>query len=94
MPSKTQPSETLHFLYTCLQNSDYKTIDFSAVGAATRLNPPAARMRYTRLKRQIESGTLRGRPFQRPGKRKRDGCGGGRGGEGDDDDDDDEEGVE
>ena len=41
-------------------------IDFNAVGIATNLNPPAARMRYTRLRRQIEGGTLigtRGKPF-------------------------------
>lgn len=35
-------------------------IDFTAVGASTNLKPPAARMRYTRLRRQIESGTLIG----------------------------------
>ena len=42
-------------------------IDFNAVGDATKLNPPAARMRYTRLRRAIESGTLigtHGTPFQ------------------------------
>jgi hypothetical protein len=41
-------------------------IDFTAVGASTNLKPPAARMRYTRLRRQIESGTLigtHGTPF-------------------------------
>lgn len=41
-------------------------IDFAAVGASTNLKPPAARMRYTRLRRQIESGTLigtHGTPF-------------------------------
>ena len=41
-------------------------IDFNAVGEVTSLKPPAARMRYTRLRRQIESGTLigtHGTPF-------------------------------
>lgn len=42
-------------------------IDFNAVGDATKLKPPAARMRYTRLRRAIEGGTLigtHGTPFQ------------------------------
>src|SRR5277367_1277587 len=41
-------------------------IDFNAVGQATNLKSPAARMRYTRLRRQIEGGTLigtHGTPF-------------------------------
>ncbi|KAL5330202.1 hypothetical protein ACEPPN_003727 [Leptodophora sp. 'Broadleaf-Isolate-01'] len=58
MPSKIQLDENLWFLYICLQKSDLKAIDFNAVGLATSLKPPAARMRYTRLKRQIESGAL------------------------------------
>ncbi|CAL3962620.1 unnamed protein product [Diplocarpon coronariae] len=58
MPSKIQLDENLWFLYICLQKSDLKAIDFNAVGLATSLKPPAARMRYTRLKRQIESGSL------------------------------------
>src|SRR5690349_9199554 len=33
-------------------------IDFNAVGAAANLNPPAARMRFTRLKKAIESGSI------------------------------------
>ena len=48
-------------------------IDFAGVGARTSLNPPAARMRYTRLKRAIESGTLigtQGKPFTGSKKRK------------------------
>ncbi|RDL30356.1 uncharacterized protein BP5553_10234 [Venustampulla echinocandica] len=60
MPSKIQLDENLYFLYTCLQKSDMKFIDFHAVGAATSLKAPAARMRYTRLRRQIESGTVAG----------------------------------
>jgi len=57
-------------------------LETQAVGDATNLKPPAARMRYTRLRRQIENGTLigtHGIPFQRgadkaietPRKRKR-----------------------
>lgn len=43
-----------------------RQIDFNAVGRAAALKAPAARMRYTRLRRQIESGTLigtHGTPF-------------------------------
>lgn len=72
MPSKLLSDEHLRFLYICLQNSDYKSvsfiiiallslltshqIDFNSVGNATNLKPPAARMRYTRLAKAIESG--------------------------------------
>ncbi|EEH47339.1 uncharacterized protein PADG_03437 [Paracoccidioides brasiliensis Pb18] len=55
MPSKTQADVNLWFLYICLQKSDYKTIDFNAVGEAANLNPPAARMRFSRLRKAIES---------------------------------------
>ncbi|TGO40242.1 hypothetical protein BHYA_0040g00510 [Botrytis hyacinthi] len=58
MPSKIQLDENLVFLYICLQKSDMKTIDFAAVGQTTNLKSPAARMRYTRLKRQIEKGVI------------------------------------
>ncbi|KAI9821684.1 MAG: hypothetical protein M1827_002265 [Pycnora praestabilis] len=67
MPSKIQLDENLWFLFVCLQKSDYKAIDFNAVGEITKLKPPAARMRYTRLRRAIEGGTLigtHGTPFQ------------------------------
>ncbi|TGO68557.1 hypothetical protein BOTNAR_0023g00360 [Botryotinia narcissicola] len=50
MPSKIQLDENL--------KSDMKTIDFAAVGQTTNLKSPAARMRYTRLKRQIEKGVI------------------------------------
>ncbi|KAH0547768.1 hypothetical protein FGG08_000025 [Glutinoglossum americanum] len=91
MPSKIQLDENLWFLYVCLQKSDFKAanpagapqIDFNAVGEATGLKPPAARMRYTRLRRHIVDGTLigtHGTPFhggpdriaQTYGKRKKD----------------------
>jgi hypothetical protein len=35
-------------------------IDFNAVGSVANLKPPAARMRFTRLKKQIESSSLAG----------------------------------
>ncbi|KZF23272.1 hypothetical protein L228DRAFT_282010 [Xylona heveae TC161] len=56
MPPKLQLDENLLFLYTCLQHSDYKAIDFSSVGEAIGLKAPAARMRFTRLRKAIESG--------------------------------------
>ncbi|KAI9842632.1 MAG: hypothetical protein M1837_006999 [Sclerophora amabilis] len=72
MPSKIQLDENLWFLYICLKKSDYKAIDFNGVGDVTGLKAPAARMRYTRLRRAIESGTLigtRGTPFQSSAER-------------------------
>jgi len=42
-------------------------IDFNAVGEITKLKAPAARMRFTRLRRAIEDGTLidtHGKQFQ------------------------------
>lgn len=57
----------------CLSAADANgKIDFNAVGDATRLKPPAARMRYTRLRRAIEGGTLigtHGIPFQGGGEK-------------------------
>ncbi|KAL3427352.1 hypothetical protein PVAG01_00861 [Phlyctema vagabunda] len=73
MPSKIQLDENLWFLYTCLKSSDYKTIDFHAVGDVTGLKSTAARMRYARLRKQIENGTLigtRGIPFMQPSSKK------------------------
>lgn len=67
MPSRIELAENLWLLYICLQNSDYKAIDFNAVGEITNLKPPAARMRFTRLRRAIEDGTLidtHGKHFQ------------------------------
>ncbi|KAI9815367.1 MAG: hypothetical protein M1832_005506 [Thelocarpon impressellum] len=58
MPSRIQLNESLAFLYICLQSSDYKSIDFNAVAEKTSLKPPAARMRFTRLRRAIEEGAL------------------------------------
>ncbi|OJD19484.1 hypothetical protein AJ78_00552 [Emergomyces pasteurianus Ep9510] len=55
MPSKTQADVNLRFLYICLQKSDYNTIGFNAVGEATDLSPPAARMRFSRLEKAIET---------------------------------------
>jgi hypothetical protein len=43
-----------------IETKAVRQIDFNAVGEATNLKPPAARMRYTRLRRQIEGRTLIG----------------------------------
>ncbi|KAI9886278.1 MAG: hypothetical protein M1823_001950 [Watsoniomyces obsoletus] len=57
MPSKIQQDENLRFLWICHQQSDFKTIDFQAVSKMTNIKAPAARMRYTRLKKAIEAGS-------------------------------------
>lgn len=54
-------SSHLHLLITTLPLIRNAKIDFAAVAAATKIKSPAARMRFTRLKRQIEDGTLLGR---------------------------------
>ncbi|RAL04745.1 uncharacterized protein BO80DRAFT_441602 [Aspergillus ibericus CBS 121593] len=54
MAPKTVIDTSLVFLYVCLLKSDFKTIDFKAVADATELNVGAARMRYSRLKKQLD----------------------------------------
>ncbi|KKK21272.1 hypothetical protein ARAM_001252 [Aspergillus rambellii] len=61
MPATTQPDPSLLFLHLCIQNSDLNKIDFAAVGAATGLNIPAVRMRYSRLKKSLESSIVDGK---------------------------------
>lgn len=43
------------------QHSPVLQINYEAVGAAAGLKVPAARMRYSRLKKQIESGLVDGK---------------------------------
>ncbi|GKZ30178.1 hypothetical protein AbraIFM66950_008127 [Aspergillus brasiliensis] len=52
---KTHPNDSLVFLYMCLLNSDFSTIDWKALGEATNLNLGAARMRYHRLKKNLDA---------------------------------------
>ncbi|KAL2862766.1 uncharacterized protein BJX67DRAFT_385355 [Aspergillus lucknowensis] len=66
MPANSLPDPSLMFLYLCLINSDYKKIDFAAVGEATGLKVPAARMRWSRLKKTIESGMVDGKVNLKP----------------------------
>ncbi|BCS20018.1 uncharacterized protein APUU_20450A [Aspergillus puulaauensis] len=61
MPAASLPDAGLMFLYLCLVNSDMTKINYEAVGAAAGLKVPAARMRYSRLKKQIESGLVDGK---------------------------------
>ncbi|KAL2356812.1 hypothetical protein BJ546DRAFT_534422 [Cryomyces antarcticus] len=91
MPAKINLDENLWFLYTCLQKSNYSTIDYAAVAGLTGIKPPAARMRFARLKAAIEGGTLigtHGKPFvadsvpKRVRKRKTAGKEGSKGKEG------------
>ncbi|KAI9373662.1 hypothetical protein BJX61DRAFT_541520 [Aspergillus egyptiacus] len=81
MPANTLPDPSVMFLYLCMINSDYTKINFEAVGAATGLKVPAARMRWTRLKKNIESGMVDGK--MRVGKSGDDGNAGGDSEDGD-----------
>ncbi|KAG0639321.1 hypothetical protein HOY80DRAFT_94889 [Tuber brumale] len=53
MPAKAPIDENVKFLFACLIRSDYKTIDFTRVAADFSINPAAARMRWSRLKKTI-----------------------------------------
>ncbi|RPA90701.1 hypothetical protein L873DRAFT_397429 [Choiromyces venosus 120613-1] len=53
MPAKAPIDENVKFLFACLIRSDYKTIDFTRVAADFNINPAAARMRWSRLKKTI-----------------------------------------
>ncbi|PYH91715.1 hypothetical protein BO71DRAFT_411582 [Aspergillus ellipticus CBS 707.79] len=55
MPPKSGPDTTLLFLYVCLLKSDFSAVDYKAVAAATDLNINAARMRFSRLKKQLDA---------------------------------------
>ncbi|KAH8155765.1 uncharacterized protein LAJ45_00775 [Morchella importuna] len=59
MPAKAPLDENVKFLYSCLIRSDYKTIDFSRVAADFAINPAAARMRWSRLKKSINPDDTR-----------------------------------
>ncbi|PWY72227.1 hypothetical protein BO94DRAFT_589806 [Aspergillus sclerotioniger CBS 115572] len=54
-PKPTTPDPSVIFLYVCLMKSDFKSIDFKAVADATELNVGAARMRFSRLKKQLDA---------------------------------------
>jgi len=56
MPRKISAEEALSFLYICLKNSDYKTIDFTKVGIATKLPEKSAQQRFRRLRQALENG--------------------------------------
>ncbi|KAL4871040.1 hypothetical protein BDV12DRAFT_164642 [Aspergillus spectabilis] len=59
MPPSSLPDANLMFLYLCMTESNLTKIDFKAVGAAMGLKVPAAQMRYSRLKKLIESGIVK-----------------------------------
>ncbi|KAL2838301.1 hypothetical protein BJY01DRAFT_220119 [Aspergillus pseudoustus] len=61
MPANSLPDPSVMFLYLCMTHSDLTKIDFNAVGDAVGLKHTAARMRYSRLKKQIESGIVDGK---------------------------------
>ncbi|KAL3467869.1 hypothetical protein BJX64DRAFT_283333 [Aspergillus heterothallicus] len=66
MPANSLPDPSMMFLYLCMIHSDLTKIDFNAVGDAVGLKHTAARMRYTRLKKAIESGIVDGKVNLKP----------------------------
>ncbi|MCJ1322845.1 hypothetical protein MMC15_008195 [Xylographa vitiligo] len=56
MPRKISVEEALSFLYICLKNSDYKTIDFTKVGVAANLPEKSAQQRFRRLRQALDNG--------------------------------------
>ncbi|KAK5103468.1 hypothetical protein LTS08_002883 [Lithohypha guttulata] len=59
MPPKLQVDESLAFMFICIEAS-MSRLDFKAIGIACDLQPAAARMRYTRLKKALEAGVFKG----------------------------------
>ncbi|KAL3478621.1 hypothetical protein BJX99DRAFT_256269 [Aspergillus californicus] len=63
MPANTTVTDpNTMFLYLCLTNSDYSKIDFEAIGGILGLKATAVRMRWSRLKKAIESNAVDGKP--------------------------------
>ncbi|KAL4893474.1 hypothetical protein BDV59DRAFT_26086 [Aspergillus ambiguus] len=60
MAPKNKPDLNTMFLYVCLAKTG-ENIDFNAVAEATNLNPPAARMRYYRLKKVLDPQIVDGK---------------------------------
>ncbi|KAA8648244.1 hypothetical protein EYZ11_006731 [Aspergillus tanneri] len=60
MAPRTKADANLLFLFVCLQHVGDGSIDFRAVAEATNLNVPAARMRYTRLKKALDTEIING----------------------------------
>lgn len=65
MPQKLQVDESFAFLFMCIEASGCK-LDFKLVGDATDLQPAAARMRYSRLKKAVEAGHFKGAVLTQP----------------------------
>ncbi|KAL4911955.1 hypothetical protein BDW62DRAFT_215387 [Aspergillus aurantiobrunneus] len=62
MPANnSSPDASLTFLYLCMTHSDMTKVNYEALAAATGLKVPAARMRFTRLKKHIESTMAEGK---------------------------------
>ncbi|RAH58615.1 hypothetical protein BO85DRAFT_519464 [Aspergillus piperis CBS 112811] len=53
--TKPNPNDTIVFLYMCLLYSDFRVVDWKAFSEATNLNNGAARMRYHRLKKNLDA---------------------------------------
>ncbi|PLB51116.1 hypothetical protein P170DRAFT_160547 [Aspergillus steynii IBT 23096] len=61
MAPASKSNESLMFLFICVSNLKDNAIDFNAVAAATNLKITAARMRYYRLKKQLEGELVDGK---------------------------------
>ncbi|KAH8429577.1 uncharacterized protein LDX57_007245 [Aspergillus melleus] len=61
MAPNKKSNESLMFLFICLLSLKDNAVDFSQVAAATNLKIPAARMRYSRLKKQLEVELVNGK---------------------------------
>ncbi|KAL2819112.1 hypothetical protein BJX63DRAFT_27990 [Aspergillus granulosus] len=55
MPAKSYPESSVMLLYLCIVHSNLTKIDFNAVGETVDLTREAARLRYGRLKKQLEN---------------------------------------
>lgn len=66
MPSKLDDASNLRFLHACMTHSDYTRIDFAAVAGVFKIQAPAARMRFSRLK-----ANLNGESYGSLGKRRK-----------------------
>ncbi|KAK1139751.1 hypothetical protein N8T08_011215 [Aspergillus melleus] len=61
MAPNNKSNESLMFLFICLLSVKDNAVDFNQVAAATNLKIPAARMRYSRLKKQLEPELVDGK---------------------------------
>ncbi|KAF2720617.1 hypothetical protein K431DRAFT_90419 [Polychaeton citri CBS 116435] len=56
MPAKLDDASNLRFMYACMAYSNYTAINYDCVANLFGIKGPAARMRFTRLKEQLDPG--------------------------------------